>query len=101
MYQIASNNFVISPYYRDSQLVINDKKDSARTKTIKGHIKAGDYFGTLATLLDLTKQAMAAIEQNAKDIKRINKRNSKGLEKLRDDLMFLQKNYKISKNNKI
>ena len=97
MYQIASNNFIISPYWRDSQLVINDKKDSARTKTIKGHVKAGDYFGTLATVLDLTRQTIATIEQSIKDIERINKKNSKRLEILRDDLMFLQKNYRISK----
>ena len=73
MYQITAENFVISSYCRDRRFVLND---IARTKR---HVKAGDYFGTLATILDLKKQ---------------------GLEEFRDDLMFLQENYKIVKKTK-
>lgn len=73
MYQITAKNFIISPYYKDKRFVLNDIDSTKR------HIKAGDYFGTLATILDLKKR---------------------GLEEFRDDLIFLQENYKIVKKTK-
>lgn len=65
-------------------LVINDKDDRSG---IKFHITSDDYFGTLATILDLMKQEKIKID----------KKHSKLLEKLKDDLLFLQKHYKITK----
>ena len=59
---------------------MNKKEKSERIKSLKFHCKHNDYFGTLATILDLFRQ-----EQNNK------------FEKLRDDLMWLQNNYKIKK----
>lgn len=85
MYQIVAKNFIISPYFRDKQLVINDKESSERENNIKKHIKASDYFGTLATIIDLTKQIL---ELNTK-------KTSKQLKNLKDDLVYLQKNYTI------
>ncbi len=55
-------------------------------KSIKFHIKSEDYFGTLATVLSLIKQTPEHIN---KHIKLLNK--------LEQDLMFLQKEYKIVK----
>lgn len=89
MYQIVFNNFVI-----------NDKEENTRLEKIKNHIKSGDYFGTLATVLDLTKQIMMLIDQNSKDIEQINRRNKKQMEDVKEDLIFLQKNYKIVKKPK-
>lgn len=55
-------------------------------KTVKFHIKSGDYFGTLATILSLIKQNPQYIFQNTKTLNLLEK-----------DLMFLQKEYKIIK----
>jgi septation ring formation regulator EzrA len=81
--------------------VINDGIDSER---IKRHIKSDDYFRTLARALDLTRDIMTIIEQDIKEIKQdienigqVNRRNSKKLEELRDNLVYLQRNYKIIK----
>ena len=56
-----------------------DKKEKLnRIKSLKFHCENDDYFGTLATVLDLFRQ-----EQNSK------------FKRLRDDLMWLQDNKKI------
>ena len=47
-------------------------------KSLKFHVKSQDYFGTLATVLSLNKQTNQEIPQS-----------------VIDDLMYLQKNYKI------
>lgn len=53
---------------------------------LKFHIKSGDYFGTLATILSLIAQKY----ENEK----LNKKIIKGVI---NDLMILQNNYKILK----
>lgn len=55
-------------------------------KSTKFHIKSGDYFGTLATILSLIKQTPEYINKHIKS-----------LNKLEKDLVFLQNNYKIIK----
>lgn len=84
MYQITAENFVISSYCRDRRFVLND---IARTKR---HIKAGDYFGTLATILDLIDKKVGRATSN----------QSGRMGELKNDLMFLQENYKIVKKIK-
>lgn len=54
--------------------------DNKRIENLNFHVKHNDYFGTLATVLDLLRQ-----DQNKK------------LENLRDDLMYLQANCKINR----
>lgn len=51
------------------------------------HIKSNDYFGTLATVLSL-------MEQNNK----LAKEEQQALKSIIKDLMHLQKNYIIKKN---
>lgn len=58
-------------------------------KTLEFHIKNDDYFGTIATVLNLVKQT--ADRKGSKDI------DIKILDKMVKDLMLLQKNYKIIK----
>lgn len=57
--------------------------------SVKFHVKSEDYFGTIATVLNLLKQ----------QIKKDRHLNTAVLEKtlknLEDDLLFLQKNYRI------
>jgi len=65
-----------------------------RKQQIEFHIKSDDYFGSLATMINLTKQVLEKdIEKNATS----KKRQIKTLDKLKDDLLFLQENYQIIK----
>lgn len=63
--------------------------------SVKFHVQSDDYFGTIATVLDLLKQqikkdghANAAVLSNT-------------LKNLENDLMFLQKNYEIRLKSQI
>lgn len=56
-------------------------------KSIEVHVRNDDYFGTLATVLDLLRQDM---EKSGG--KRANKEL---LKRLRDDLVYFQENYKV------
>lgn len=60
---------------------------SKRKKGLDLHVAYNDYFGTLAAVLDLMRQ----------EIKRrgYKKSDAELLEKIRDDLMYLQNRYKI------
>jgi len=51
---------------------------SDKFKSLKFHIKSQDYFGTLATVLSLCRQEEKIIPEH-----------------IIDDLMYLQKNFKI------
>lgn len=55
-------------------------------KSVKFHIKSNDYFGTLATILSLIKQTPEHINNN-----------NKSLNKIKKDLMFSQREYRIIK----
>ena len=57
-------------------------------KQLKFHIASDDYFGTLATILDLLVQGRKS-EKNAPEVKI--------LAKTVKDLVYLQKNYRIVK----
>ncbi len=57
-------------------------------KSLKFHIQANDYFGTLATVLDLVSQ----------DLRKKGLRgNAKTLRRLRDRLVYLQEGSRIEK----
>jgi len=70
---------------KNGVLFIKDKK------TVNFHVKQNDYFGTLATIISLINQDY--ILENKKDLKKI-------LTSLNKDLIYLQKNFSISKNKK-
>jgi hypothetical protein len=53
------------------------------------HIRENDYFGTLATVLDLLRQDLS---------RQGYKRHSVLLTRLRDELLFLQKNHHIEQD---
>lgn len=63
--------------------------DSESIKSIKFHIKSQDCFGTLATVLSLNRQNLEA-GANKKQIAKV-------LERAEEQLVYLQKNYKIVK----
>lgn len=72
-------------------LLIHDKEQDEnpveRIQRLRFHIKSDDYFGTLATVLDIILQ-----EKKKKEA-----RHNALLESLRDDLLFLQKHYRIER----
>ena len=59
----------------------------ANRKHVLRHIGASDYFGTLATILDLLRQSM---EQ-----KGLGRQNLMLLEDLREELVYLQERFRI------
>jgi hypothetical protein len=61
--------------------------DKDRIKGLEFHISVQDYFGTLATVLDLLRQDL---EEGVKI-----ENSHISLKKLTADLMYLQRKYKI------
>ncbi len=53
-----------------------------REDSLQFHIQENDYFGTLATVLDLVSQELG---------KRGHRRNAQTLASLREELMYLQR----------
>ena len=74
------NNFLM--WVCDNDLMINKKRRNA----LESHILVDDYFGTLATVLDLLRQEP-----------KIRTKEAATLEWLRDDLLYLQENYQVTK----
>jgi len=62
-------------------------------ESLEFHIKSGDYFGTLATVIDLVKQQI--FKDNSKN------KNKKVIEGKVAELMYLQNNYYIVKNHRL
>lgn len=61
-------------------------------KQLEKHIEQNDYFGTLATVLNLARQTLE------KDMRGPKKNwHIKLLQSLEEDLIFLQENYRIAK----
>lgn len=58
------------------------------------HLEQEDYFGTLATILNLLRQSTTGKHKTVSSYRVI---NSLVLEKVVDDLLYLQKNYQIVK----
>jgi hypothetical protein len=57
-----------------------------RQDSLTFHVRENDYFGTLATVLDLLRQEM---------LKQGYSRHTEALLRLRDDLVYLQRSYRI------
>ena len=57
-------------------------------KSLKFHIQANDYFGALATVLDLVGQDLRRKGDHS---------HAMTLRRLRDGLMYLQQGYRIEK----
>lgn len=87
MYTLALNNYFLQD--------VQGKYD--RKQKIKDHIGFDDYFGTLATILDLKRQNSV---YKLKELQRLEKKMETSFKNLRDDLMFLQENYKIIEKRK-
>ena len=56
--------------------------------SLQFHIEKNDYFGTLATVLDLVSQDLQ---------KKGHRNNAETLSRLRDDLAYLQRSHRIEK----
>ncbi len=102
--QKLTKGFVVSSHPEDKYFLIADGEKRDDKESVKRHVESGDYFGTLATVLDLTGEIMSIVDQNIKemrksieDISSVNERNRKKMESLKKELVFLQENYKIIK----
>jgi len=56
--------------------------------SIQFHIEKNDFFGTLATVIDLVSQDLQKNGQN---------RNAEILQRLRDNLVYVQRSHRIEK----
>ena len=56
-------------------------------RAIRFHIKNDDYFGTLATLLELLREDLAKCGYSKKEVRL--------LASIREDLMYLQQHYEV------
>lgn len=79
---IYTNNY--KNYLKKYHNLICDKKST------NFHVKAKDYFGSLATILNLLSQSNNLTEKEIKNI----------LKSLARDLVYLQENYRIIEKNK-
>jgi hypothetical protein len=57
-------------------------------ESLQFHIEQNDYFGTLATVIDLVSQDLQKNGQH---------RNAEILQRLRDNLVYLQRSHRIAK----
>lgn len=62
-------------------------KNNQNINSLKFHVDSQDYFGTLATIIDLMKQERIMLE----------KRHQEMIKTLVEELTYLQKEYKIVK----
>ncbi|NQV13663.1 MAG: hypothetical protein HQ530_05185 [Parcubacteria group bacterium] len=88
MYTINTNDLIFTSYYQPGvnyPWVVCDGEEDQRIEGIKDHVEAGDYFASLATVLDLTGQT----------VNKASVTGGKRLKKLKKDLLYLQKNYRI------
>ena len=86
-YSFANLDLVFPSAFPTQFLRDEDQKmsESERMEDIRFHIKNDDYFVTLATVIDLMLQEKTKYE----------KRQNELLEKLRDELLLLQKKCNI------
>lgn len=96
-YSIASCELVSFDASNPWKVFTIHDKDSRRIRHIKRHVRYNDYFGTAAAILNLTSYVSKEIERCAKQINQVNRKNIKRMEKLKNDLIYLQKEYKIFK----
>ena len=67
--------------------LICDRPEAERHENIDFHVESGNYFGTLATILDLFRQ----------EGDNLTKRQKKSLACLREDLGYMQKTFRLKR----
>jgi len=80
-----------TPYLTNSSFGLSFLQDTPRQERIDFHIASGDYFGTLATIVGLMADMLLT------DDVAIRARCAKSLGELREDLMYLQEAYTITR----
>ena len=76
-------NFILEIFHL-ARGILRDMTEAS----LQFHIESNDYFGTLATVLDLVSQELR---------KKGHHRNADTLDRLRDDLVHLQQGYRIER----
>ncbi|MEN9558745.1 MAG: hypothetical protein RL141_1114 [Candidatus Parcubacteria bacterium] len=81
-------SYTISPTF----WVIQDAPNKKRQKQLAFHVASDDYFGTLASIISLLEGQIREIPVRQPQAL---KHRSALLQRLRDDLVYLQKHYRI------
>jgi hypothetical protein len=88
-YHIASPVFYTSPF---PVRYLRDAPEKTRSRErLEFHIKSGDYFGTLATIMGLIADALTTNNDTARS------RSIQMLWEVREDLAYLQGTHRIEK----
>ena len=66
--------------------------DEKQIKELEFHIQLNDYFSTSAAVLEVMQEAL---NTNTKEAEKIRLKYQKILSQLREELVYLQENYKI------
>jgi hypothetical protein len=86
-YALRSPLFVTNASFGLS--LFRDAPSEERKLTIDFHVKSGDYFGTLATIMGLIADSLSSNQSDARE------RSAKTLVELREDLSYSQETYTI------
>lgn len=94
LYKMTSNEIICcEEKYNHHLLFVCDKTEESNQK-VESHVELDDYFGTLATIVHLITESE---EEALNSLLKIHRRNQKFLREIKENLMFLHKNYKIKK----
>lgn len=72
-----------------------EDETTKRRETIDRHVRVDGYFATAATILDLQQQELARRCGRGRRSTELLRSTTGLLQEMRDDLMYLQKHYKI------
>lgn len=86
-YESEFNKFLLLAEEQSSAFINNSEVEDGTNSSLKFHISSGDYFGTLASILHLLMDEKIAY----------NSRHKEALKNIADDLVYLQRNYRIIK----
>ncbi len=90
LYNITYQDQIFTCPMEEVSLMANwfifDKDSHLRHQALDFHASVNDYFGTLATIVDILRQESKNLEPDQKNL----------LQNLRDDLNYMQNNYLIT-----
>ena len=83
--------------HRPIMWFVRDESTRSHPPSLLLHVEQGDYFGTLATVLNFVREGMMNDFPNPKNSTMPQEKSLHLLEGMRDDLVYLQNNYDLVK----
>ncbi len=96
-YVIQNHDKIISPfsyYLQPKTLLFHERSQKIRQQKLNDHIESNDYFGTLATVVDLVHQVL---DESLRASITTQKESKAQLARIKKDLLYMQKHFKIVK----